>query len=120
MSNVAQYGLPTVAYLAGQVCLSSNYVSDQLKQETGLSPQEHIHRYIIEEAKSRLLSTELSVSELSYSLGLSIPGTSRVYSKPRQDSLPSSIGRVWALHNSSTTPSGSLVIDLQSWEIFFY
>lgn len=71
--NLAQRGLPTVAYLAGQVCLSPNYMSDQLKQETGLSPQEHIHRYIIEEAKNRLLSTELSVSELSYSLGFEYP-----------------------------------------------
>lgn len=71
--DLEQRGLPSVTYLAGKVCLSPNYMSDQLKQETGLSPQEHIHRYIIEEAKSRLLSSDVSVTELEYSLGFEYP-----------------------------------------------
>lgn len=48
-------------------------MSDQLKQETGLSPQELIHRYIIELAKTRLLSTQMNISELAYSLGFEYP-----------------------------------------------
>lgn len=71
--GLVQKGLPSVAYLAGKVCLSPNYMSDQLKQETGMSPVEHIHRYIIEEAKTRLLSTNLSIGELAYSLGFEYP-----------------------------------------------
>ncbi len=72
-SNLEQRGLPSVAYLASQVCLSPSYMSDQLKQETGQSPQEHIHRYIIDEAKSRLLASDQSISELAYSLGFGYP-----------------------------------------------
>ncbi len=71
--DLTEKGLPSVAYLADRVCLSPNYMSDQLKQETGLSPQEHIHRYVIEEAKNRLLSSDLSISELAYALGFEYP-----------------------------------------------
>ncbi len=69
MDDLKRKGLPSVAYLAEQVKLSPGYMSDQLKQEKGLSPQEHIHRNIIEIAKTRLLSTDMNVSELTYSLG---------------------------------------------------
>ncbi|MCI5561353.1 MAG: helix-turn-helix domain-containing protein [Phocaeicola sp.] len=71
--NLEVKGLPSVSYLAEQVQLSASYMSDQLRQETGLSPQEHIHRYIIELAKTRLLSTQMNVSELAYSLGFEYP-----------------------------------------------
>ncbi len=73
MDDLKRKRLPSVAYLAEQVKLSPGYMSDQLKQETGLSPQEHIHRNIIEIAKTRLLSTDMNVSELAYSLGFEYP-----------------------------------------------
>jgi len=66
-------GLPTVKYLAEKVNLSPSYLSDLLKKETGKNTQDHIHYYIIEEAKNILLSTDKSVSEIAYSLGFEYP-----------------------------------------------
>jgi AraC-like DNA-binding protein len=63
------YGLPTVKYLAEQVHLSPNYLSDLLKKETGKSTQDHIHYQLIEEAKTVLLQSNASVSEIAYDLG---------------------------------------------------
>jgi AraC-like DNA-binding protein len=66
-------GLPTVKYLAEQVRLSPSYLSDLLKKETGKNTQDHIHFYLIEEAKSILLSTDKSVGEIAYALGFEYP-----------------------------------------------
>jgi AraC-like DNA-binding protein len=65
--------LPTVKFLAEQVNLSTGYLSDLLKKETGLSAQDHIHRSIIEEAKNQLRQTNKSVSEVAYDLGFEYP-----------------------------------------------
>lgn len=66
-------GLPTVKYLADQVHLSPSYLSDLLKKETGMNAQDHIHYYLIEEAKNILLNTNNSVGEIAYSLGFEYP-----------------------------------------------
>ncbi|MBS1609335.1 MAG: helix-turn-helix transcriptional regulator, partial [Bacteroidetes bacterium] len=66
-------GLPTVKYLADHVHLSASYLSDLLKKETGMNAQDHIHFYLIEEAKNILLNTNNSVSEVAYSLGFEYP-----------------------------------------------
>ncbi|MBS1661661.1 MAG: helix-turn-helix transcriptional regulator [Bacteroidetes bacterium] len=66
-------GLPTVKYLAEQVHLSPSYLSDLLKKETGKNAQDHIHYYLIEEAKNMLLSTDKSVGEIAYALGFEYP-----------------------------------------------
>jgi AraC-like DNA-binding protein len=66
-------GLPTVKYLADAVNLSPGYLGDLLKKETGLNAQEHIHHYVIEEAKNILLNSNQSVSEIAYHLGFDYP-----------------------------------------------
>ena len=71
--GINEEGLPTVRYLAEQVHLSSGYLSDLLKKETGKNAQDHIHFYLIEEAKNILLSTNKSVGEIAYSLGFEYP-----------------------------------------------
>lgn len=72
-TNLKEEGLPTVKYLADQVHLSSNYLSDLLKRETGMNAQDRIHYYLIEEAKGLLLSSDKTVSELAYTLGFEYP-----------------------------------------------
>src|SRR3569833_16585 len=72
-NDVEERGLPTVKYLAEQVHLSPSYLSDLLKKETGKNTQDHIHFYLIEEAKNILLSTDKSVGEIAYSLGFEYP-----------------------------------------------
>ncbi|MFN4364803.1 helix-turn-helix domain-containing protein [Chryseobacterium hispalense] len=71
--KIKETGLPTVKYLADQVHLSANYLSDLLKKETGMNAQDHIHYYLIEEAKNVLLNTDCSVGEIAYSLGFEYP-----------------------------------------------
>jgi AraC-like DNA-binding protein len=66
-------GLPTVKYLADAVNLSPGYLGDLLKKETGLNAQEHIHQYVIEEAKNILLNSNQTVSEIAFHLGFEYP-----------------------------------------------
>ncbi len=62
-------GLPTVQYLAGSLNTSPNYLSSLLKVLTGQSTQQHIHDKVIEKAKEKLSTTQLTVSEIAYALG---------------------------------------------------
>lgn len=71
--RVQDLGIPTVGYCASELGLSSNYFSDLLKKETGKSAQEHIHSFIIEKAKNRLLNSSNKISEIGYSLGFEYP-----------------------------------------------
>lgn len=71
--KVKEQGLPTVKFLADNVNLSPSYLSDLLKKETGKNAQEHIHFYLIEEAKNYLINTEKNINEIAYSLGFEYP-----------------------------------------------
>ncbi len=71
--NLQKQGLPSVKYCAEKLNLSPNYLSDLLKKQTGKNTQEHIHYYLIEQAKNTLLNTDLTVSEISYNLGFDYP-----------------------------------------------
>ena len=66
-------GLPTAHLLAEELHLSSKYLSDCLKQLTGSTTQQLIHEKLIERAKERLSTTQLSVSEIAYELGFDYP-----------------------------------------------
>jgi AraC family transcriptional regulator, transcriptional activator of pobA len=66
-------GLPSVAFFAEQANLSANYFGDLIKHFTGEPPIEHIHNYIIKIAKQKLQQTDLSISQISFSLGFDYP-----------------------------------------------
>ena len=66
-------GLPTVAAIAAQLKMSPHYLSDLLRQETGKPAIDHIHHYLISEAKSLLIGADLTVSEIAYRLGFENP-----------------------------------------------
>ncbi|RKR84923.1 helix-turn-helix protein [Mucilaginibacter gracilis] len=66
---LAKQGLPTVAYIAGQLNLTPGYLSELLKTLTGQSTQQHIHDKLIEKAKEKLSTTTLSISQIAYQLG---------------------------------------------------
>ena len=61
--------LLTVQFVAEQMNLSANYLSDLLRVHTGQNTQQHIHQKLIERAKAQLSTTNLSVSEIAYALG---------------------------------------------------
>jgi len=66
-------GLPTVNYLASELNISPRYLSDVLKQETGKTALDHVHLYLIKEAKNLLLSSDSNVAEIAYQLGFETP-----------------------------------------------
>ncbi|MEO1513440.1 MAG: helix-turn-helix domain-containing protein [Bacteroidota bacterium] len=66
-------GMPNVQYFAKELHLSSNYLSDLLKKETGKTTQEHIHLFVIDKAKNALLNSKKSISEIGYDLGFEYP-----------------------------------------------
>jgi len=71
--SMAKKGIPTVQYIAGALNISPNYLSGLLKVLTGQSTQQHIHDKLIEKAKEKLSTTNLSVSEIAYELGFEHP-----------------------------------------------
>ena len=66
-------GLPTAQSIAESLYLSPNYLSSLLKALTGQTTQQHIHHKLLEKAKERLSTTNLSVSEIAYELGFEHP-----------------------------------------------
>jgi len=62
-------GLPTVQFVSDALNVSPNYLSAMLKVLTGQSTQQHIHDKLIEKAKEKLSTTNLSVSEIAFALG---------------------------------------------------
>jgi AraC-like DNA-binding protein len=66
-------GLPTVKYLAEKVNLSPDYLSDLLRNLTGLTAQQYIHQKLIDRAKDLLTTTNLTVGEIAYQLGFEYP-----------------------------------------------
>lgn len=71
--NFAELGLPSIEFFASQIHLSSNYLSDLLKKETGMSAKDHINHFIVEKAKDLLLIDSDSISSIAYKLGFNYP-----------------------------------------------
>ena len=67
--DLADKGLPSVQEIAQDLNLTPDYLSSMLKSLTGQSTQQHIHHKLIENAKLKLSTTNLSVSEIAYGLG---------------------------------------------------
>lgn len=66
-------GLPTVQYIANELNLSANYLSDLLRKETGSTVLRYIHDKVIDVAKTQIISTDKTISEIAYLLGFQYP-----------------------------------------------
>lgn len=71
--NTKDLGLPTVSYLAEKLHVSSRYLSDLLKVETGKTALELIHLYLMSEAKNLLQEDKMTIKEIAFSLGFENP-----------------------------------------------
>jgi len=67
--NLFEKGLPTAHEIANSLNVSTNYLGTLLKTLTGQNTQQHIHNKLIEKAKEKLSTTNLTVSEIAYELG---------------------------------------------------
>jgi AraC-like DNA-binding protein len=66
-------GLPSVAWCANELNLSSNYFGDLVKKETGKTAQEYIQVKLIDVAKEKISDPDKSVSQVAYELGFKYP-----------------------------------------------
>ncbi|GAB4045500.1 helix-turn-helix domain-containing protein [Spirosoma litoris] len=81
-------GLPTVQSICDKLNISVSYLSRVLKQLTGQSTQQHIHGKLIEKAKEKLSTTDLSVSEIAFSLGFEHPQSFSKLFKAKTNTTP--------------------------------
>ena len=71
--DLIRKGLPSVQHVAETLNVSPSYLSGLLKLLMGQITQQHIHDKLIEKAKEKLSTTNLSVSEIAYELGFEHP-----------------------------------------------
>ena len=58
---------------ADRAHLSTHYLSDLLKKETGRTAKDHINDFVVEKAKNLLMGSNDSISEIAYDLGFNYP-----------------------------------------------
>lgn len=71
--NLLENGIPSVKTIAEQMNISPNYLGTLLRIHTQQNTQQHIQNKLIDSAKERLSTTNLSVSEIAYELGFEHP-----------------------------------------------
>ena len=71
--KASERGVLTVKYCANALAMSSNYLGDLIKTETGRTAKDHIQDYIIEKAKTKIIGTNQSISEIAYDFGFEYP-----------------------------------------------
>ncbi|WP_118976794.1 helix-turn-helix domain-containing protein [Taibaiella koreensis] len=71
--NLAGKGMPTVTTIAAQMNISPSYLGKLLRMHTQQNTQQHIQNRLIDHAKERLSTTNMSVSEIAYELGFEHP-----------------------------------------------
>ena len=74
--------------MANDLNLSPNYLSSILKIISGQSTQQHIQNKLIEKAKEKLSTTELSISEIAFELGFEHPASFSKLFKNKTNSSP--------------------------------
>lgn len=67
--DLVSKGLPTVQFISDKLTVSPKYLSNLLRVLTGQNTQQHIHDKLIEKAKEKLSTTDLTISEIAYELG---------------------------------------------------
>lgn len=72
-SDLSEKGVPSVKQCGEAMHMSGSYLSDLLKIETGRSAKDHISSHLIEKAKTTLLNSNSSISEIAFNLGFDYP-----------------------------------------------
>ncbi|MGD1318532.1 helix-turn-helix domain-containing protein [Chryseobacterium sp. 2R14A] len=80
--SIPVQSIPTVSSIAEKLHLSSNYLTDLVRTETGKSTITIIHDFVAEQAEILLLQTDLNISDVAFRLGFSnVPYFSRFFRK---------------------------------------
>ncbi|ASW73604.1 AraC family transcriptional regulator [Chryseobacterium piperi] len=86
--HIMDHGLPTVKAIAEEMNISPNYLGSLLRIHTQQNTQSHIQNRLIDYAKERLSTTNLSVSEIAYELGFEHPQSFSKLFKQKTDQSP--------------------------------
>ena len=86
--DISSAGLPTVQFIADELHVSPNYLSSLLKVLTGKSTQHHIHDKLIEKAKEKLSTSNLTINEIAFELGFEHPQSFTKLFKMKTDVTP--------------------------------
>ncbi|MFI8380534.1 helix-turn-helix domain-containing protein [Leeuwenhoekiella sp. NPDC079379] len=86
--NGLEKGLPSVTFISNKLGLSQRYLSDLLRSLKGLNTQQYIQNTIIEKAKEKLSTSNLSVSEIAYELGFEHSQSFSKFFKTKTDISP--------------------------------
>ena len=88
-NTLDQVDLPQLTDIADSMQLSSRYLSDALKAETGKSAKECMQLFIIDRAKRLLRNTDDSITTIAYQLGYNYPQYFVRLFKKKTDMTPS-------------------------------
>lgn len=91
--ELANRGLPSVTEVAAALNVSPNYLSALLKSLTGSSTQQHLQDKLLDKAKEQLSTTDLSVTEVAYSLGFEYSQSFSKFFKAKTRLTPSEFRR---------------------------
>ncbi|MBT1696030.1 helix-turn-helix transcriptional regulator [Fulvivirgaceae bacterium PWU4] len=86
--DLVSKGLPTVQFISDSLNVSPVYLRSLLKVLTGQNTQQHIHEKLIEKAKEKLSTTDLSVAEIAYQLGFEHPQSFSKFFKAKTKQSP--------------------------------
>ena len=79
-----------VSFYADQLNVSSNYLNEIVKAETGISAKRHITERVLLEAKNLLLYSAMDITEISYALHFSEPTHFTKFFKKETGTTPKS------------------------------
>ena len=82
-------GIPSVTTIAEELSISPNYLGTLLRIHTRQNAQQHIQNNMINYAKERLSTTDISISEVAYELGFEHPQSFSKLFKKRTNQSPS-------------------------------
>lgn len=86
--QLIEKGIPTVSAVAEQLNISPNYLGTLLRMHTQQNTQQHIQNRLLDFAKERLSTTNLTVSEIAYELGFEHPQSFSKLFKQKTNQTP--------------------------------
>ena len=93
----------TLAGLSAQFNLNQFYLQKQFKRYTGQSPTEYVIYLRLKHAKELMLTSQLSISEISYAVGIENTSHFTRQFKAQEGMTPQEFRRLWPVISDKRT-----------------